>query len=448
MNRKQHIALLVLVGIMTMAWGFASARRQFFPYNQVVQIARFIKGAQGETVSLSGMILSDLGISPRRAMRDYPDTAIKNAKPLAVPGLKDRREKPLCYLSPEARQGYRAIFGAFDFEDTFHGGILLDPDGKVVHTWKLSTSHLPGNMEPDERKILYGLAMYSDGSVIFHNQEDGGGIVKVNAQSKEIWNLDGKFHHDVTPTDRDSFWSFHGDQEDFHQDLVEIDARDGHIIRTIHMDDVRHKNPGANIFDLRTGVVDGEAGLKQLANRDALHANDVDPLTEERAAYFPMFKPGDLLISYLGVNLVFVLDPESLEIKWYRIGAWARQHDPDWETDGRIVVFSNNSSTPRKYSDIIAVDPKSLERTVVLDGEPLGFRSMRNGRHERTGFNTRLVTSSDQGWVFEVDDSNELVFSFANVFSQADKKSLHVAHAYHVEKDFFTKDFISQWEKP
>mgnify|MGYP000306611410 CR=1 FL=1 len=75
---------------------------------------------------------------------------------------------------------------------------------------------------------------------------------------------------------------------------------------------------------------------------------------------------------------------------------------------------------------------------VAFDGEKNGFRSPANGMHQRTEFGSRMVTSANQGWVFEVDDAGETVFSFLNTYSQADNRTLFLADSYHLPANYFT----------
>jgi len=364
-------------------------------------------------------------------MRSYPPLAVANTRELAIPGTKSRRDPALVYTDPEQAGGYRAVFGAFDFEETLWGGILLDPQGEVVHTWRLSTDHLPGNKAPSRLKKLYGMYLFPDGSVIFSQQEEGGGLVKVDACSQVVWNLEGEFHHTVSPDEYGYFWTYHDHKGDFDHKLARVSVASGEIVSQIDMRDVRMKNPFVHIFNLQ----------RNINTQDISHGNDIEPLGTRMAAQFPRFEAGDLLLSYRTQNLVFVVDPDTLKVKWWIVGASDRQHDADWEADGRITVFSNNEVAARKYSDIIAIDPETREFHAIVDGEKFGFYSDINGRQQRTPFATRLITSTTQGWVFEVDDNDKIVFSFVNNYDSEKQQSLDLSEAYRLPENYFDKEF-------
>ena len=75
----------------------------------------------------------------------------------------------------------------------------------------------------------------------------------------------------------------------------------------------------------------------------------------------------DSVVSGRAVQLRASFDhPDTLVVKWWRIGPWDRQHDVDWEADGTITVFSNNQIAGREYSDIVAIDPESFETAKTL----------------------------------------------------------------------------------
>jgi hypothetical protein len=174
------------------------------------------------------------------------------------------------------------------------------------------------------------------------------------------------------------------------------------------------------------------------------HGNDIQPLTPAMAVHFPGFEVGDLIISYASTNLIFILDPETLKVKWWRVGISDFQHDPNWEPDGTIAIFSNNQRSDIHFSDIVTVDPETMEHHIVVDGSKLDFYSPANGRHQLTEFGTRYVTSSQQGWAFEVDRSGKIVSSFVNVIDSAEGRALHLSEALRFNEGYFDTEF---WKK-
>ena len=195
-------------------------------------------------------------------------------------------------------------------------------------------------------------------------------------------------------------------------------------------------NEHIHIFDLQSN--------RELATQpqsDMWHGNDIEPLTEDRVSSFAGFEAGDLLISFRTQNLVFVVDPDTLKIKWWRIGAWDRQHDPDWDPNGRITVFSNNNVSPRQYSDVISIDPSTYSFEVLVNGKDYDLYSKANARHELTEFGTRMIVSTRQGWVVEVSDTGEVVSSFVNNYSAADSRALFISQAVRVPETYFERPF-------
>ena len=403
------------------------------------EIAAFVAGDVTEEVSLVQKLRNDFGISPERQLRSFAPARPDRFARLELPGSRDRREPPRAFLSPDAPSSYRVLVGAFDTERAFWGAVMLDPEGNVAHQW-----HFDGEVEglndiPDELKRLYGIAFLADGSAIFTMQEQGGALFKVDACSRLIWTKPGLFHHTATATaDGRMLWTFGGDQGDLHPTLIAVDPETGDTIRKIDMVDVERANPDILIFDLQR-----EAGVPH-----ATHPNDIDPLPARLAAAFPRFDQGDLLLSYHTTNLVFVLDPETLEIKWWYVGAVDGQHDPDWQADGTISVYNNNYRAARRgaplTSTIVSIDPRAHAHEVILEGSSHDFYSRTNGHHQLTEDGTAFVTSSTQGRVFEVDlSTGKKVFDFVNAYDWQDGRTLHMSEALVVD-EATARNWLSQ----
>lgn len=431
-----RLARFYLVALAFFVWGVAAARFEVFPWRPlnaaVGELSAYVRGHPAEATDVVGRIANDVGLAPERFIRPYAaDTS--DYTPVDIVGMRSRRDAARLWLADDAGNRYRLIVGAFDFEKAFWGAVLLGPDGGVVHTWHLSGEIPALNDIDDQLKTLYGIGFYRDGSVVFNMQEVNGGLVKVNACSETEWIRAGTFHHVVAPTaDGTAFWTFGGEQGDLHPSIELIDAATGETRRTIDMAEVARANPDLFLFD-----------LQRRANvAHATHPNDISPLPPELAGAFPGFSPGDLAISYHTTNLIFVLDPETLRIKWWYVGAGDGQHDADWRADGTIGIFNNRWRDPRRgvapRSTIVAIDLRAHRHQTILDGRRYDFYSRTNGRQDFTEAGSVLVTSSTQGRVFEVDlDSGRLLFDFVNYYDADGDRTLHLSDAFAVDPGFF-----------
>ena len=236
----QKMALFYILTLIIFFYGYAVARFQVPPYafleSRIQEVQAFIAGdALDRDTTIVDKIKSDAGLAPKRFLGGYPVGIDDHHISLITPGLNGRRDPPQVYINDQHTEGYRVIFGAMDFEESLWGALLISPEGKTIHTWQLSTEHLPSNRWPDTRKVLYGTHIGKDGSIIFSMQQNAGGIVKVDACSNELWNLPGRYHHTVTSDDKGAVWSFTGTQGTIDQDMVKISVETGEILKTIDM---------------------------------------------------------------------------------------------------------------------------------------------------------------------------------------------------------------------
>lgn len=415
----------------------AAAHYKFFPFNQIKtavdNVIAFVKGDVNEDTTLAQKLINDLGIAPERLIREFKAQQPERFQTVSLDGTRGRRAAPRVWLSKSAPEHYRLIAGAFDFDKAFWGAILIDPAGKVVHRWHLNGEIPELTDNADTLKDLYGVAFLPDGSTVFTMQEVSGGLIKRDYCSRLQWTKKGDFHHTAQPTeDNTAFWTFGGQQGDMHPTLVLVDAATGKTLKTIDMAEVEKANPGIYIFDLR------HSGKRK---RDhATHPNDIEPLPKALAPLYPRFSAGDLVLSYHTTNLIFVLDPQTLKIKWWYSGAGDGQHDPDWQSDGTISIFNNFYRADRRdmpmYSTIVSIDPANNTHRTVVDGKRFNFYSRINGHHQFTGKGTVIITSSTQGRVFEVrPETGETVFEYVNAYDWDTGRTLHLSETFIIDKD-------------
>lgn len=448
-----RLAAGVLLCAVAYAYGALSYKFDWWPYSAYLEIKRFVAGHPEEKTSLADKVLNDIGILPARMLRapaplSYPRSEYRRLGGL---GLDDSRDNPLIYLSPAAPRGYRVLYGVFVFKGNLHGLIMLGPDGKVSHVWKVSQRGTPWEHAPDTNSHPHGFEIFRDGSVIVA-YDNGDTLTRYDYCGKVLWRLPGTYHHSIESGDGRTVWVWrqgkrnaeipaNNDRDGEWTEAVKmgqteewaerIAVADGKILRTFSIQQVIDANPGIDIFGLRQ--IDRAASA--LWADDPYHLNDIDPLPEGLARFYPQFRAGDLLISARSLDLIAVLDPVSLEVKWWRIGQVRRQHDPDWNRRGTITVFDNDMHRPP--SDIVEIVPGDMSSAALVSGAEYGFYSYAGGKHEILPGGDVLITSRPRGRVFEVAPDGTVNFDFHNIYSDEDG-ALPVSGARFLPPDFFT----------
>jgi hypothetical protein len=214
-------------------------------------------------------------------------------------------------------------------------------------------------------------------------------------------------------------------------EVVQLATETGEVVRHFSMTDVIAANPMIHILDIRQQndalANANPRSTSEKWQRDPIHLNDVEPLPAGIADRFQDFKAGDLLLSARVLNLVFVLDPETLIVKWWQSGTWRRQHDPDWQPTGEISVYDNR--TDRDYSQIVSMAPPFKSTRVVFDGRTHDWYSRIQGNHQITKAGNILITSPQQGRVLEVDPYGQLVFEMFNIKPGSTESSHFISDA-------------------
>ena len=167
---------------------------------------------------------------------------------------------------------------------------------------------------------------------------------------------------------------------------------------------------------------------------DPFHLNDAEILDHQKASVFPLFEVGDLLLSFRELNLIAILDPDDYILKWWQIGPWYRQHDPDFLDDGTISVYNNNTGFGN--SGIVSVNPQSgVVKTLFKGSKRIPFYSWRRGKHQHLKNGNILITESEAGEVFEVDAGGDLVWQYQNIFDES--RNGLINDAIQLPLDFF-----------
>jgi hypothetical protein len=428
---KQIEPAKVLFGIsclfVVFGYGLAVGRYQVFPFS-------ILKAGQDSILQVFEEREMLLGIRPTdflSPIRYDGNGVVTHESARAVPGLT-------------------LLTGFFDDQNEMR---LLRLDGSIVNRWPVRFSEIfpePEFIEPVEDRpqsdwntSVHGSLLLDDGSLIFNF---GLGTAKLDRCGVVEWTVPRMTHHSVARAESGGFWipsrRYVDDQPQFprletpyYEDTILKVSENGEVLSELSVLEILYRN---NLEGFMFG--------RRYRTGDLTHLNDVEELSSEMADAFPMFAAGDLVISLRMEHLVLVVDPETLDVKWYRAGPWLGQHDPDFQADGSITIFSNNDDlTPTGEvlggSTIIEIDPETgrIEYLYGTRPEQRAFTASM-GKHQVVGDEERhiLFTESKPGRVFEVDAQGRIVWEFVNRYDDLDASLITGAIRY--PEDYFTFD--------
>lgn len=358
-------------------------------------------------------------------------------------------------VSAEAQPGVTLLTGLFDNEVS---AVLVGLDGSVLHRWPIrfgevwgEAAHLGPTEVPlnDWDTMIHGIVLFPNGDIVF-NLEDRG-LARMDRCGEVLWRLPYRTHHAVTTDEGGKLWvvglkqpstdpdpRFPGLRPPYrHETILQVDPDTGQILQEISLLEViyRSRYEGVLFADGSEWPGDRNRGVS-----DPLHANHVEVLSSELAPAFPLFAPGDILVSLRNINLVAVLDGRTHKIKWSQTGPWVRQHEPQFRPDGRIAVFDNRrienvapwaGARPPFASEIVTIDPRTDQVSVLFEGtKAQPFFTGQMGKHQYLANGNILITEPRAGRAFEVTPDGRIVWWFVNRFDDRRIAKLSQATRY------------------
>ena len=429
----------VLVAMLFAAWGFAVAAYQVFPWSAIEPIKSDLEGffggvEEGEQLTLVDKIANDFF---DRDTRFAGRAAIAKTKGLALAPLTDPQGimatmeiEPQFYSSHD--DGYYLVQSLLNGPDAKFGGLLFDARGTLIRAYERP------RFEDTNWQTLGQGGFTEDGLVIMNSYRHlyvtdfcGTAIIE---KPMDNW------HH--LGSGADGFiWHW------FNDTGVKLDARTGETLQEFTLMDLVAANGHLSIFEPRlitkntpghigqwkySDLAESISDLAQISLSDPFHHNDIDVLSEDRAALFPDFEAGDLLLSFRSINLIVAIDPDTLKVKWYKTGEFSRQHDPDWSPDGSITLYDNQSHNV--YSRILRFDLETNETTVALDGAEHGLFMFSRGMHQVDERGRVLLINNTEFAHFDLSET--VIFYFTN---RSKGKNVRVGYTSYIsDEDFET----------
>jgi hypothetical protein len=348
---------------------------------------------------------------------------------------------PFAIYAPQLRAGGHYVFLGWDGNRRTYAAWLYDADGNRLHTWLVNYEMLDPDGPLNGSDTPLGFHVLADGSIIV-GFDRGDVMAKLDSCSSPVWIRPGIFHHVMKPAEDGSIWTWRAEGTPYghYHYLENFDPETGEHIKELALveDIIRNSDPDSNIFGVRPdypfrkfdrGPESGEA--------DLFHPNDIEELSHRLAPHFPLFEAGDLMLSFRNISLVFIVDQDSYRIKWRSHGPWLFQHDPDFTSDGKISVYSNNSG--RERSEILKINPSTRDVSNDLYNAPFSFFSSSRGEHQYLSNNNVLIVIPEEGRVVEFSRDGDKVLEFNNMSPFDDKYNEDVENGMWLEPGYFER---------
>jgi hypothetical protein len=416
MRYLEGFAFAVAVGIFIFLGGIVVGKYQYWPYDVLNQ-------ARDATRALW--------------VSHFPQEKPEFASPHTKGGVTR--------YDPEAAQD-GVTFLALRRPEGF-GALLIGMDGTELHRWRLNFSDVfPGDAPhllsraSDAQINWHGVHLYPDGDVLLNfeggNFPFGGGLVRIDKESRLKWALARNTHHDIDvqpdgtivvlaheylPDGEPACAAFF--KPPYLADRVLTVSDDGRELDSFSLAEAFCRSP----YRWMTMPFGTYSQRRVAADEieDLQHSNNVQVVRPEEAAVFPMARAGDYLVSFRNMNMVAVVDARTKLVKWGLVGNFVRQHDPDILPNGNLLIYDNlggmaDGRRPQGRSRVIEINPSTHEIVWKYEGGVAPhdqFESSKGGNVQLLPNGNVLISHSWQGRAFEVTHEPEprIVWEYVNL---------------------------------
>jgi len=280
--------------------------------------------------------------------------------------------------------------------------VLIDNDGVELHKWIFD----PGSSV----EWIHAELLPEDGTIIGILKDDS--VFRLSVDSEVEWRTPVGAHHDLQVREDGSIWVLtrnnarwperYGEQTII-EDPVTVLSASGEVQERFSLVAPFKESPFAYLMPA-IGQPEFDAAF------DILHANHVEVFDGRPADQSPLYREGNVLVSFRTINTIAILAHDTQEILWL----WgptnvAVQHHPRLLENGRILLFDNGFEESR----ILEIGmPQGNILWSYSDG--LDFHSSWGGTAHRLANGNTLITDSAAGEAFEVTSDGKVVWRFVN----------------------------------
>ncbi len=355
------------------------------------------------------------------------------------------------------------------------GATLINLKGDVVHQWQLPSgvAWAPGKdvTLPKAKDYVHWerCHLFPNGDVIAlcstgGDMPYGFGVAKLDKDSKLIWTATALCHHDLDVGEDGRIYVLTkkitgaappnlAQVPTVEEEILVLSAA-GNELETIpllpacresnyHLVLLPDKSPERDGFSPRRGPPPlggfgppplpggggpaplpggfGPPSLRGITNTaeygDLFHTNSIKVLPRSLAAKYPLFKPGQLLVSLRSPSALAVIDPSTRAVVWAAKGVWQGQHNAQFLDNGHLLLFDNlgaqQFSRTIEYDPVTQAVPWSYPIGAPVPGEKgISFLSpFRCGSQRLPNGNTLIIDAADAR-LTEVTPSKEIAWQW------------------------------------
>lgn len=175
------------------------------------------------------------------------------------------------------------------------GARVIGADGVVLHEWPVDFFDvMPEGKLYRYEALVHGAHLYENGDLLINIDKKG--MMRVSACGDVVWLNTSQTHHSIDIDDDGFIWAPRGPVRKTAPNLFS---------HPFYIDEIVRIDPATGaetqVIDLTQVFIDSgaPARLTSLSKffPDILHVNDVEILGADDASAFPMFAPGDIMIS-------------------------------------------------------------------------------------------------------------------------------------------------------
>ena len=320
------------------------------------------------------------------------------------------------------------VYNGLNFYVSGHApeALLIDMEGNVLHRWHYKNA---GDIWPGKQQEINGshwrrAHLYGNRDVLAIYE--GIGLIKLDKDSQLVWSYSGKKkpHHDLDVLEDGNIYLLTREDKviakisnkSILEDFITILSPGGKVIKHISLLTLVTESPYARLVDERREDVEFHG--------DIFHTNTLEVFDGRLASKSKLFKKGNVMVSMLFLDTIFIIDMESEKIVWaLGSGMWKRQHQPTLLDRGTMLIFDNQYTDTA--SQVIEFEPLTQEIVWRYRGNATDpFFSRTCGSNQRLPNGNTLITETDYGRVFEVTRDHEIVWEFISPYRIGDNNQL------------------------